>query len=601
MRVVSWEKQRQQVLDWVGSSFSDLQLLPEDVRQQTEVLMEADLLTVDSSGALSVGLWSSLPGPRAERKSAEFDKFAQVEAWVDALLQLTAPVLGASDVISGGGMSSGVAGAGAGGAASSGPAGAAGSGGGVLTGTAGASGAPGIGTVAAAGSAPVTTVSGALAGASGLGAGVLSGTAGATTGLGMGTAATVFPTPAAVVDPNAIAAAIANALRTRLDALGSRIASLEARGVAPAGAPLLGGGVPPPEAELLARALRDLVATAEGWDVTRCSQACADLLAAEECELDELPAGKEATQEHWRAFVHLLQARVSEFQQFVKAKVPSFQMSDVMVASFFRKRKHVHGDSDEEEARAAGGGSARLPPLDAARREQLAALGSSFRTVNEDQLARALRGELAPEDIVRPPGAGAPSSAIPAPGPLAGVNLLVQLPQRLQQEDEGRIKWKDGDLTVVPKTRKCKDMDEWERGFFRIMCEAPLEAREDLVDFLVWAKTIAADFTFYHFSEFYEHLIRQVQRSTVGISLEGHDRVPLRWEVERIAPLPDTQTSPDAWCSLEEPGRVLEDLAVLERVDRDDWMVCPVRWEELDQEFGPFTVDACVAESRANA
>ncbi|KAK3266453.1 hypothetical protein CYMTET_24925 [Cymbomonas tetramitiformis] len=532
--------------------------------------MEADLLTVDSSGALSVGLWPALPGPWAERKSAEFAKFTQVEAWVDALLQLTAPVLGVSAVISTGGMSSGVAGAGAGGAASSGPAGAAGSGGGVLTGTAGASGAPGIGTVAAAGSAPVTAVSGALAGAGGLGAGVLSGTAGATTGLGIGTAATVFPTPAAAVDPDAIAAAIATALGTRLDALGSRIASLEARGVAPAGAPLLGGGVPPPEAELLARALRDTVATAEGWDVTRCSLACADLvheaaklrpqltllkeihpfgklpmkaleanafpamvyalpeLAAEECELDELPAGKEATQKHWMAFVHLLQARVSEFQQFVKAKVPSFQLSDVMVASFFRKRKRVHGDSDEEEAQATGGGSARLPPLDAARREQLAALGSSFRTVNEDQLARALRGELAPEDIARPPGAGAPSSAIPARGPLAGVNLLVQPPQRLQQEDEGRIKWKDGDLTVVPNTKKCKDMDEWGRGFFRIMCEAPVEAREDLVDFLAWAKSIAADFTFYHFSEFYEHLIRQVQRSTVGISLEGYDRV---WRV----------------------------------------------------------------------
>ncbi|KAK3260356.1 hypothetical protein CYMTET_30682, partial [Cymbomonas tetramitiformis] len=168
-------------------------------------------------------------------------------------------------------------------------------------------------------------------------------------------------------------------------------------GAAGVGAPLLGGGVPPPEAELLARALRDSVATAEGWDVAKCSQACADFvheaaklrlqltllkgihpfgklpmkaleanafpamvyalpeLAEEECELDELPAGKEATQEHWRAFVHMLQARVSEFQMFVKSK--------------------------------------------------LAALGSSFRTVNEDQLARALRGELAPEDIARPPEA----------------------------------------------------------------------------------------------------------------------------------------------------------------------------------------------------
>ncbi|KAK3240239.1 hypothetical protein CYMTET_49912 [Cymbomonas tetramitiformis] len=291
MRMDSWKKQRQQVLDCVGSSLPDLQLLPED--------------------------------------GAEFDKFAQVEAWVDALLQLTAPVLGTGTVISAaGGTASGVVGA----------------------------------------------------------------------GLGTGTAATVFPTSAAAVDPDAIAAAIATALGTRLDALGSRIASLEARGAAPAGASLSSGGVAPPEAELLARALRDSMATVEGWDVARCSRACADLvheaaklrpqltllkeihpfgklpmkaleanafpamvyalpeLAAEECELDELPAGKEATQEHWRAFVHLLQARVGEFQHFVKSKVPSFPLTDVMVASFFKKRKRVQGDDDEEEARAAGGG-----------------------------------------------------------------------------------------------------------------------------------------------------------------------------------------------------------------------------------------------------
>ncbi|KAK3232622.1 hypothetical protein CYMTET_57038 [Cymbomonas tetramitiformis] len=275
----SWKKQRQQFLDWMGSSLPDLQLLPEDVRPQTEVLMEADLFTVDSSEALSVGLWPALPGLWAERKGAEFDKFAQVETWVDALLQLTAPVLGTGTVISAaGGTASGVTGAGASGAASSGPAGAAGSGGGVLTGTAGVTGALGIGTLAAAGSAPVTAVSGALAGAGGLGAGVPSGTAGATTGLGTRTAAAVFPTPAAAVDPDVIAAAIATALGTRLDALGSRIASLEARGAAPAGASLLSGGVAPPEAELLARALRDSVATVESWDVARCSLACADLV-----------------------------------------------------------------------------------------------------------------------------------------------------------------------------------------------------------------------------------------------------------------------------------------------------------------------------------
>eukprot|EP00854_Cymbomonas_tetramitiformis_P034202 gene34202-biopygen20086 len=41
--------------------------------------------------------------------------------------------------------------------------------------------------------------------------------------------------------------------------------------------------------------------------------------------------------------------------------------------------------------------------------------------------------------------------------------------------------------------------------------------------------------------------------------------------------------------------------ATVWRQDRDDWMVCPVRWAELDQEFWPFTVDSCVAESRANS
>jgi len=37
------------------------------------------------------------------------------------------------------------------------------------------------------------------------------------------------------------------------------------------------------------------------------------------------------------------------------------------------------------------------------------------------------------------------------------------------------------------------------------------------------------------------------------------------------------------------------------RQDRDDWMLSPAEWHALDVEFGPFTVDACVAPSRANA
>ncbi|KAK3274110.1 hypothetical protein CYMTET_17692, partial [Cymbomonas tetramitiformis] len=54
---------------------------------------------------------------------------------------------------------------------------------------------------------------------------------------------------------------------------------------------------------------------------------------------------------------------------------------------------------------------------------------------------------------------------------------------------------------------------------------------------------------------------------------------------------------------------VAQDLKVMERVirlynrhkDRDDWQFSPVLFAEMDEEFGPFTLDACVASSRVNA
>ncbi|KAK3251103.1 hypothetical protein CYMTET_39559 [Cymbomonas tetramitiformis] len=477
-------------------------------------------------------------------------------------------------------------GSGAGASAGGGP------GGGAPSGAAGAHGGLGTGTIATAIAAsgagasvlvPSTTATivgtggttGSAAGG-GPGGGAPAGAAGAHGALSVGTvaSATAASGAAAVADPQSIAAAIAAAIGAKLDAFGERLASLEAQRSAAGGAPVALSGVEPPEAKELRCAIRDSVATAEDWDMPRCVQACTDLvheaatlrpqltalrgvhpfgkapmrtleahafeplvfilpeLRVEECELDELPPGSEATLEHWRAFVHLLQARVGEFQRFVKSHVPTLPVSDVMVPTFFRKRKRVSFTQEEEEARAAGGGHGALPVLDHARRGHLAALGEGFRTVNEEQLARALRGELAPEDVVRPPGAGPPLTAIPSRGPLAGIDLVVSPVQRLLQEDEGKLKLKDGELTVVPKKKKCKDFAEWERGFLRVLCEAPVESRDDLVDFIEWARTIAAEFSFHHFSEFYEHLVRQVQRSATGISLDGYDRV---WRVYRQA------------------------------------------------------------------
>ncbi|KAK3289968.1 hypothetical protein CYMTET_2571 [Cymbomonas tetramitiformis] len=313
--------------------------------------------------------------------------------------------------------------------------------------------------------------------------------------LGIGTVASAAAVPSATpthgpMDPQAIAAAIAAAVGAKLDALGERLATLEAQRSAAGGA--LGAEVHPfgknPMKTLEAHAFDPLVHVLPE-------------LRTEECELDELPPSCEATVEHWHASVHLLQARVGEFQRLVNSQVPTFPISDVMVASFFKKRKRVTFEGEEAEARAAGGGRGALPPLDASRRGQLAALGEGFRTVNEEQLARALRGELAPEDVVRPPGEAPPLTAVPSRGPLAGIDLVISPVPRLQQEDEGRLKFKDGELTMVPKKKKCKDFAELERGILRVLCEAPAEARDDLVDFIEWARTIAAEFSFYQKKE----------------------------------------------------------------------------------------------------
>eukprot|EP00854_Cymbomonas_tetramitiformis_P007961 gene7961-biopygen8040 len=522
-RLILWTSSVAKAKLWTLLHFS------KEVQQHTDVLLEAALLSLDSSGAFSVGLWPALSGTWASRKGAEFEKFHQVTTWAQAMLQLAVPILRPGQLFR------------------------------LLVDqhqVRREQARAQLHLPALLGRVAPVALLGRPGSQDGWGHG-RSGHRDCRNGghypCGSGISGRVRGSHCFGFGPNA-------------RCFGYALSDFGGAGLAPAGAALVSDGTVPPEAELLAQALHDSLATTEGWDMAKCAQACADLvheaaklrsqltllkgihpfgklpmkaleanafpamvyalpeLAEEECELDELPTGKEATVEHWRAFVHILQARVGEFQRFVKSKVPSFPLTDVMPATFFKKRKRVTFDGEEEEARAAGGGSGLLPPLDAARREHLAALGSTFKTVNEEQLVRALRGELAPEEMVRPPGAGAPSTAIPSRGPLAGVNLLVAPVQHLQQEDEG-IKWKDGDLTVVPKSRKCKDMAEWERGFLRIMCEAPAEARDDLVDFVEWAKSIAADYNFFHFFEFYEHLIRQVQRSAMGISLDGYDRV----------------------------------------------------------------------------
>ncbi|KAK3286796.1 hypothetical protein CYMTET_5665 [Cymbomonas tetramitiformis] len=333
------------------------------------------------------------------------------------------------------------------------------------------------------------------------------------------------------------------------------------QGPAPAEATLLSRGSAPVEAELFAQALRVSVATAEEWDMDKCSQACAALvheaarlhpqltrfkemhsfgklpmktleaqefkmmvyilpeLAVERCEVDELPAGKEATVEHWRAFVHLLQTRVAEFQ---------------------RGRGGGLGGGRETSISPTSG---RCPSD--------AVLGGNLQTVNDEQLARALRGELSPEYISRPPAAAA------GVGGQAGVGL-------------------DGGLTVVPKTRKCKSMEEWARGFLRIICEALAEEREDLADFLMWGRSIAAEYSFSNFSQFYEHLIPAVaappgKPDCSGVAPAGAGEGPVTAPVPALVgvtgPVPAMEIEIEELEAFEEVTADPEEMDVVEGMD----------------------------------
>ncbi|KAK3287958.1 hypothetical protein CYMTET_4566 [Cymbomonas tetramitiformis] len=247
-------------------------------------------------------------------------------------------------------------------------------------------------------------------------------------------------------------------------------------------------------------------------------------LGEEECELDELPAGREASQEHWRARVHLLQGSVSQYQTFVKGRRPAVVISDVLAPGFFKKRKRTL--FEESEGEPAAGPAKEGQPLTAEKRAELARMGAAWRTVDEETLAKAIRGELDPEEIAKPPGAG---PAVADKGPLQGINLLVSPPQRLQPLETGRISWgEDGNFTVEAKAPKFKTMVEWSRGFMRIVKEAPADQMESLMDFAEWARSIAQEYGFSHFLEFYEHLVRRVQRSGSGITINEYDSV---WRV----------------------------------------------------------------------
>ncbi|KAK3263920.1 hypothetical protein CYMTET_27307, partial [Cymbomonas tetramitiformis] len=131
------------------------------------------------------------------------------------------------------------------------------------------------------------------------------------------------------------------------------------------------------------------------------------MLEEEACDIDELPAGEEASLEDWCVLVHLLRVRVTEMQEFVRGKEPGAVFEDILDDTFARKRprspsppavgKRMHVDPGVP----TGAGSPGVA-LTSGRRGELAAAAAGLRTVTEEQLQQALMGTLAPESIPKP-------------------------------------------------------------------------------------------------------------------------------------------------------------------------------------------------------
>ncbi|KAK3276930.1 hypothetical protein CYMTET_15034 [Cymbomonas tetramitiformis] len=175
------------------------------------------------------------------------------------------------------------------------------------------------------------------------------------------------------------------------------------------------------------------------------------MLEQEACDIDELPAGEEASLEDWCVLVHLLRVRVTEMQDFVKGKEPGTIFEDVLDDTFARKRQRSPSPpamakrAQVDPGVPAGVGSPGVA-LTPGRRGELAAAAAGLRTVTEEQLQQALMGTLAPETIPKPAGEGAPRPVIPSHvgGELEGLDLRVYPAHSLDAQQAKLVLGEDG-------------------------------------------------------------------------------------------------------------------------------------------------------------
>ncbi|KAK3256007.1 hypothetical protein CYMTET_34836 [Cymbomonas tetramitiformis] len=194
----------------------------------------------------------------------------------------------------------------------------------------------------------------------------------------------------------------------------------------------------------------------------------------EQCGPEELHENRKVRTKHLYAYIDLALQEPASMQRALAGvpgiAQPLFDEEWAMAAATSRKRRTVRqpsgsdGEDSEGEERKRAATKARF---------------GSLRTATDEELRRALDGNLAVKDITRPPGEiAAPAGPIlPAGGALRGMDIRVSRPGGDYEEGgaEWRLDSKRG-IVLEAKAKHCRTFDEWDEKFTVLMCKAPEEA-----------------------------------------------------------------------------------------------------------------------------
>ncbi|KAK3257901.1 hypothetical protein CYMTET_33022, partial [Cymbomonas tetramitiformis] len=270
---------------------------------------------------------------------------------------------------------------------------------------------------------------------------------------------------------------------------------------------------------------------------------------------------------------------------------PVFDEEWAAAAAVSRKRRAVRqpsgsdGEDSESEEKKRAAAKARF---------------GSLRTATDEELRRALDGSLAVKDITRPPEGEigvepeeeradgvTMASGDQEPEP-AGEACEMQVPlmsERAHLLAEALKDWPDVAFLVRAEAQEMMDLMI---EFVTMLGFKDLKVVERVIRLYNGRKVVL------HKEDVHEDAFATDASLRKGMG--GHcqpDYFLVSWE--DLAEMPQRDFYPFT-------SKAKSHINYLELfADRDDWQFSPVLFAEMDEEFGPFALDACVASSRANA